>query len=71
MGARGDDSEIRDAVLALADSASLTLDSQGLIVSPAPATLRMFGYDAGELVGRSVRTLMPAFRVEGGCVKIA
>ena len=58
--------ELRDALArtqALLDSAIdgiLTIDEVGTIESINPATSRLFGYTAEELLGRNVRMLMPA-----------
>lgn len=38
----------------------VVIDAVGTIYWTNPATLRMFGYDPGELVGRNVSTLMPS-----------
>src|ERR1700677_2526426 len=37
----------------------LTIDANGMIVSVNPAVEKTFGYEAGELVGRNVKMLMP------------
>jgi diguanylate cyclase (GGDEF)-like protein/PAS domain S-box-containing protein len=37
----------------------ITIDGSGDIVSINPAVVKMFGYEAGELVGRNVKVLMP------------
>lgn len=47
------------AVLNTAVDAIVTIDSEGLIVSLNPATVRMFGYTEQELIGRNVSLLMP------------
>jgi PAS domain S-box-containing protein len=40
-------------------AAIITIDDRGLIENINPATERLFGYSAVELVGRNVRVLMP------------
>ena len=47
------------AVLESASDAIITLNSDGLIESVNPATEKIFGYGAEELVGRNVSMLMP------------
>jgi two-component system, LuxR family, sensor kinase FixL len=47
------------AVLNTAADAIITIDEAGIIEGVNPATERMFGYAAAELVGRNVRVLMP------------
>jgi PAS domain S-box-containing protein len=47
------------AVLNTAVDAIITIDSQCLIASVNPATLRMFGYAESELLGQNVAMLMP------------
>ena len=37
----------------------ITIDGNGIIVSPDPAVVKTFGYEAEELVGRNVKMLMP------------
>jgi PAS domain S-box-containing protein len=37
----------------------ITIDGNGIIVSVNPAVAKTFGYEAGELVGRNVKMLMP------------
>ncbi|MGE3875885.1 MAG: PAS domain S-box protein [Parvibaculaceae bacterium] len=48
-----------EAILNSAVAAIITIDSKGLIDSVNPATERMFGYAARELIGQNVRMLMP------------
>jgi len=48
------------AILDAAIDAIITIDGQGLIQFVNPATSRMFGYAADELIGRNVNILMPA-----------
>jgi PAS domain S-box-containing protein len=47
------------AIVDHAADAILTIDAAGLVRSINPATERIFGYPADEIVGRSVRQLMP------------
>jgi PAS domain S-box-containing protein len=55
------DSQARtQAILGAAVDAVVTIDEQGIIESVNPATERLFGYAAGELVGRNVKLLMPS-----------
>jgi len=44
-------------ILESAVTAILTIDDRGLIESANPATERLFGYDAAELLGRNVKVL--------------
>ena len=46
-------------ILESAVPAIISIDSQGAIENVNPATERLFGYSAGELVGQNVRMLMP------------
>jgi PAS domain S-box-containing protein len=46
-------------ILESAVTAILTIDERGLIESINPATERLFGYSAAELLGQNVKTLMP------------
>ncbi len=43
----------------------LTLDENETVISINPAVVRMFGYEAGEVVGRNIQMLMPA-SIRGG-----
>jgi PAS domain S-box-containing protein len=47
------------AILESAVTAIITIDGGGLIESINPATERLFGYSAAELIGQNVKTLMP------------
>ena len=47
------------AVLDTAVDAIVTINAQGIISSVNPATLKMFGFAEGELIGRNVTVLMP------------
>jgi PAS domain S-box-containing protein len=46
-------------ILESAVTAIITIDEQGLIENINPATQRLFGYSATELVGQNVKVLMP------------
>ena len=46
-------------ILELAVTAIITIDDRGLIESINPATERLFGYSAAELIGQNVKMLMP------------
>ena len=46
-------------ILESAVTAIITIDDRGLIESINPATERLFGYNAAELVGYNVKVLMP------------
>jgi PAS domain S-box-containing protein len=46
-------------ILESAVTAIITIDNRGLIENINPATERLFGYSAAELVGRNVKVLMP------------
>lgn len=48
-----------EAILNSAVAAIITIDAKGTIDSVNPATERIFGYAASELVGQNVRILMP------------
>ncbi|MFQ5776259.1 MAG: PAS domain S-box protein, partial [Kiloniellaceae bacterium] len=48
------------AIMDNVDDALLTIDTRGLIESVNPATERLFGYSAEELIGRNVSVLMAA-----------
>lgn len=48
-----------EAILNSAVAAIITIDTRGLIDSVNPATERIFGYTARELIGQNVRILMP------------
>jgi PAS domain S-box-containing protein len=52
-------SELR-SVLDIAIEGVITIDKTGRILSMNAASLRMFGYEAGEVLGQNVRMLMPA-----------
>ncbi|MDB5385035.1 MAG: domain S-box-containing protein [Planctomycetaceae bacterium] len=55
------DSEARTrAVLAAAVDAIITIDEQGIIESMNPASEKLFGYVAAEMIGKNVNMLMPA-----------
>jgi PAS domain S-box-containing protein len=47
------------AIVNMAVDAIITIDERGLITTANPATERLFGYAASELVGRNVSMLMP------------
>lgn len=61
-----EDHEARlQAVVNTAVDAIVTIDERGIIESVNPATEKMFGFTAKELVGRNVSVLMPApYRAE-------
>jgi PAS domain S-box-containing protein len=48
-----------EAILNSAVAAIVTIDAKGIIDSVNPATERMFGHSASELIGQNVRVLMP------------
>jgi two-component system, LuxR family, sensor kinase FixL len=48
------------AIVKAASDAIITIDEHGTVESANPATDRMFGYGAGELLGRPVKMLMPS-----------
>jgi two-component system, LuxR family, sensor kinase FixL len=47
------------AILDTAADGIITIDEAGTIQSANPATARIFGYDASELIGREIGVLMP------------
>lgn len=47
------------AILQTAEDAIITIDERGIVESVNPATERMFGYPARELLGRNISILMP------------
>lgn len=49
-----------EAILKSAVDGIVTIDDAGIIDSVNPATERMFGYRADELIGRNVKILMPS-----------
>jgi PAS domain S-box-containing protein len=49
-----------EAVIATAVDAIVVIDSRGVVQSANPATTRLFGYDAAEMIGNNVSMLMPA-----------
>ena len=54
------DSETRaQAILATTIDAVVVMDEQGTVETINPAGERMFGYAAGEVIGRNVKVLMP------------
>ena len=67
---RLEDSEARTrAILDATVDAIMTIDDQGLFESLNPAAERLFGYPAAELVGQSIKVLMPEpYRSEGDYV---
>ncbi len=48
------------AIGKIAPNAQIITDMQGLIISVNPATGKIFGYEAKELVGQNVKILMPS-----------
>ncbi len=51
--------QLLEALLNSAVGAIITIDEQGIVQGMNPATEQLFGYPAGEIVGRNVRMLMP------------
>src|SRR5262249_7402787 len=47
-------------ILDTAHDAIITIDQDGVILTTNPATERIFGYAAAQLIGRNIRMLMPA-----------
>ena len=58
MSSRTEFSKI-EAILNSAVTAIITIDTGGVIESANPATERLFGFKATEMIGRNVRMLMP------------
>jgi PAS domain S-box-containing protein len=48
------------AILNTAADAIITIDHRGIIQSVNPATERMFGYDAAEMIGQTVNLIIPS-----------
>ena len=56
----GPDEVVRSrAVLDTAVDAIITINSDGIVSSVNPATVRMFGYSEAEVIGRNISMLMP------------
>ena len=49
-----------EAILNSAVAAIITIDTLGIIQTVNPATERLFGYKAEELLGQNARVLMPS-----------
>lgn len=49
-----------EAVIESATDAIITIDDQGIVQSVNPATERLFGYSADEVIGQNVHILMPS-----------
>ena len=54
------DSRLR-AIVSIAPDSIITVDQQGAIISANPAAERIFGYAAGQLVGKLVYEVLPDF----------
>ena len=48
-----------DAVLSTAAEATMTIGSDGVVLTANDSVVRMFGYQPSELIGRNVKMLMP------------
>ena len=55
----GEQSALRETVIDTAVDGIITIDKNGTVISFNPACERIFGYAAGEVVGRNVKCLMP------------
>ncbi|HEY1008163.1 MAG TPA: PAS domain-containing sensor histidine kinase [Sphingobacteriaceae bacterium] len=48
-----------NAIIDTAIDGIITIDYRGIVETMNPAALRLFGYDAGEVIGRNISVLMP------------
>jgi two-component system sensor kinase FixL len=54
-----------ESILATVPDAMIIIDDKGVVQSFSPAAERQFGWTAGEIIGRNVKTLMPSPYREG------
>lgn len=53
-----------EAIVQYSDDAIVTKDLNGIITSWNPAAARMFGYEPEEVIGKSIKTIIPADRLD-------
>ncbi|HMR18294.1 MAG TPA: PAS domain-containing sensor histidine kinase [Sphingobacterium sp.] len=54
-----DSARLLEAIIATAIDGIITIDSMGIVESINPAALRLFGYEASEVIGNNISMLMP------------
>src|SRR5690606_35980564 len=54
-----DSAKLLEAIIENAIDGIITIDKRGLVESINPAALRLFGYEADEVIGQNISMLMP------------
>lgn len=54
-----DSARLLEAIIATAIDGIITIDSMGIVESINPAALRLFGFEASEVIGNNISMLMP------------